>query len=402
MNAILAFITEHWIISSLIGIPTLIIMLRVLRTRLYIRSTIRALYPDGAPRKLRGQPSRKLDFSGEKFKLREMVFYGTFVEKILALAVDRDVVIVRGKPKESHHGKFCIYLGYAQRGEQSLNAVAKLFGIERVWDGRGYGYTGFGLPIMDDKGVIVAEYNSDSLYFLVDPNLYGVFGGARIFAEVLMRVAAEVSAISTQSPAGQAERFADLAEKSVAESLSAKSPRVKAADGENPPLEPDVAWRQLSDSTLESELEALRLRTQAAQELGREYDSLCQVHKVRSVTVADDHIEVYTDTLLCNDPATGAVYEMGRFKIKIPFSSSGDVVWKNQTRQVNGYADKMMALHIYENGKACLGNTKPWFKQLIGERKFADAAKLAILFVETVNPEDTRTYKHIGKWPRVS
>jgi hypothetical protein len=61
-----------------------------------------------------------------------------------------------------------------------------------------------------------------------------------------------------------------------------------------------------------------------------------------------------------------------------------------------------MAVHISQNGKACLGNTGPWFKKLIGERKFADAAKLAIAFVETVNPEDTRTYKYIGKWPRIS
>ena len=369
---------------------------------MFISSTLDAIFPDGRPQPAEGRPAPEPKFSGKGWKGREVDVYGAVTRAILGTLVNKPIELRRGAPEENTSSrKFRIYLGYAPQGERESDAPPKLFGIDRVWGGKTYSYTGWGLPIADDEGVIVAEYQHDGLYFLVDPNLYGVFGGARLFAEVLKLLAAEYPAVLAPETA---EHFTCALERSIQRSLSAKAPRRKRAEGaaENELEEPVVTWQKVNDQAREAEQESIRLRVQASHEIGREYDSLCKIQKVTSVTVKDANIEVHTDTLYCTDPSNGAVYEMGRFKILIPFESGAAVRWKNKTRQVNGYADKMMALHVYENGKACLGNTAPWFKKLISERKFADAAKLAIAFVETVNVQDTRTYRYIGRWPRIS
>lgn len=399
MQMLWAFITEHWIISTLVGVPLIIVISRVLRTRMFIASTLREIYPEGLPQLERGQQVRDPKFSGKKFRYREMALYSAFTRKVLAPAVMKPIVIGRGKPKESPaFGKFHIHLGYASRGEHTYEAAKEVFGQERVWDGKTHACMGWGVPIFDDSGTIVAELEGDNLYFLVDPNLYGKFGGARVFAQVLSRAAFQI----TSGAAGETgDRFVDASESAIERSLAETAPRRKRATDETLE-EPAETWQKLTEEARTAETESVRMRAQASAELGREYDLLCQVTKVTSVTVNEKNIEVRTDTLYCTDPSNGAVYEMGRFKILIPLSTSQSIIWKNETRQVTGYSEKMMALHISKNGRACLGNTGPWFKKLIGERKFADAAKLAIAFVETVNPEDTRTYKYIGKWPRVS
>lgn len=399
MLAIWAFITTHWIISTVVGVPLLVMILRGLFTSAEISSTIKRLYPDGLPAAQHGQPVRDPKFSGKHLKLREMKFYGTYARKILGIAVDKPIVIRRGEPKEGRaYGQFHIYLGYSPRGEKCLEAPKEVFGQERVWDGEVYAFTGIGTPILDGNGNIVAEYQEESIYFLVDPNLYGIFGGARVFAEVMAQV---TDIIHSAAASGTAEHFVTELDKAVERSLAQKAPRAKQIQGSEEREEPTAAWQRLSEESRVAELESVHMRSQATHELGKEYDLLCQVRKVRSVSVTDKYIELDTETLYCTDPAKGDVYEMGRFRIRIPLKSGESVRWKNLTRQVNGYAEKMMSLHVYENGKACLGNTAPWFKKLIAERQFADAAKLAIAFVETVNPEDTRTYKYIHKWPKV-
>lgn len=399
MQAIWAFITDHWIISTVIGLPLIMLGWRILRTRSVIASTIKSLYPDGLPEAAPGREVPTPKFSGKNIRMREMSFYGTFAQRILGPAVGKRIVIRRDKPKDGReYGKLYIFLGRAPRGEACLEVPKTCFGQARSNDGKSFAYSGTGTPIMDEDGTIVAEYYNDSIYFLTDPIQYGIFGGARVFASVMSQTAALIAgapAIET------AESFADAAERALKASLEERAPRRKKAGGTEELEEPDVTYQKMSDEALAAERESIQMRSQAAAELGKEYDQLCQVKKVTSVSVTEKDIEVHTDTLYCTDPSTGDVYEMGRFKIQIPLNSGNSVRWKNLTRQVDGYDYKMMALHVYKNGKACLGNTGPWFKKLISERKFADAAKLAIAFVETVNPEDTRTYKYIGKWPKV-
>ena len=398
MLTIWAFITTHWIISTGVGVLLLLMVLRALRTRSVINSTMKELYPDGIPSVPEAR-ARDPKFSGKNLKAREMKFYGTFARRILGIAVDKPIVIRRGEPKEGRvYGKFHIYLGYSPRGEKCLEAPKEVFGQERVWDGETYAFTGLGTPILDDDGFVVAEIHDESIYFLVDPNHYGMFGGARVFAHVMAQA---TDIINSAAAAHTADYFVDALDKSVRQSLAQKAPRRRKVEGSEELEEPAVTWQRLSDESRTAELESVNMLSQATNELGKEYDLLCQVRKVRSVSVTDKYIELHTDTLYCTDPAKGDVYEMGRFRVRIPLKSGESVRWKNLTRQVDGYCEKMMSLHVYANEKACLGNTAPWFKKLISERKFADAAKLAIAFVETVNPEDTRTYKYLHKWPMV-
>lgn len=399
MQAIWAFITDHWIVSSLIGVPLIIMIWRMLRTRSVIASTMKTLFPGGRPAAAQGREVPAPQFSGKNIRWREMSFYGTFARRILGPCVDKRIVIRRDTPKDGReYGKLYIFLGHAPRGEACLDAPKTCFGETQSGSGKSFAYSGCGTPIIDADGTIVAEYHNDSIYFLTDPNQYGIFGGARVFARVMAQAAALISGAQAIE---SADNFADALERALKASLEEKAPPRKKVEGSDELEDLSVTYQRVSDEALASERESIQMRSQAAAELGKEYDQLCQVKKVTSVSVTDKEIEVHTDTLYCTDPATGNVYEMGRFKIRIPLNSGNPVRWKNLTRQVDGYDTKMMSLHVYKNEKACLGNTGPWFKKLISERKFADAAKLAIAFVETVNPEDTRTYKYIDRWPKV-
>jgi hypothetical protein len=61
----------------------------------------------------------------------------------------------------------------------------------------------------------------------------------------------------------------------------------------------------------------------------------------------------------------------------------------------------MNAPHVDAEGKACLGNMKEVFSQLLAERQYAAVVEAAIAFVEAANPDDTWG-KHIDKWPRAN
>ena len=405
MQTFWTLIWEHWILSTIalfVGVPLLIAMIRNWRTKAFVASTLRDLYPEGLPQPAAGQHRQDVKFLGDKIRSREAKFFNAFVKAILSPLVDRQIIVRRGAPKSDHdYGKFSIFLGYGPQGGKVASAARKLFGWERAYDGKTYAYSGTGVPIMDESGDIVAEYSGHTVYFFVDPNLYGTFGCARIFAEVLKRVAQEIPHAGGEEDSG---KFADALEAAVKRSLSERSPRRKREDNdpEKELEDPAVTWQKMVDTARESEAESVRLRQQAAHELGSEYDALCRVKKIESIVINEKDLEIHTETLYLTDPATGNVYEMGRFQITIPYSNSRSVVWKNKTRQVDGVLSKMMHLHVSSNGRACLGNTGPWFNKLILELRFADAAQLAIAFIETVNPEDTRTYKYIGNWPRVS
>lgn len=409
MQTFWTLIWEHWILSTLaivVGVPLLIVIIRKLRTMSCIASTLLDLYPGGKPQLPAGRnPSIK--FAGKKIRRREASFFAAFTKAIIGPVVDKEIVVWRGAPKAaSERGVFRIFLGYGPQGGPASTAEKKLFGQDREDSGSAYVFSGEGRPIFDDSGVIVAEHNGDNIYLLADPNLYGTFGSARIFAEVLKRVADEISSAEggANVDSSASEEFIEALESAVKRSLDEPLPRRKREDGdpEKELEDPAVTWQKMVDTARESEAESVRLRQQAAQELGSEYDALCRVKKIESIVINEKDLEIHTETLYLTDPSNGNVYEMGRFKITIPFSNGRSIVWKNKTRQVDGYVSKMMHLHVNSNGRACLGNTAPWFNKLILELKFADAAQLAIAFIETVNPEDTRTYKYIGNWPRVS
>jgi hypothetical protein len=133
-------------------------------------------------------------------------------------------------------------------------------------------------------------------------------------------------------------------------------------------------------------------------ELESEFTKLLQVPNVLNVITneKDGLVEVYTDTLYCTDPRTKIVHEIGKFKISI--SQANGLRWENLTRRVDGCNKNQMAPHIWESGKACLGNMESIFPELIANYEYSVVVQLAIQFVESVNVDDSAG-KHISNWP---
>ncbi|MBP9091246.1 hypothetical protein KBI23_09465 [bacterium] len=133
--------------------------------------------------------------------------------------------------------------------------------------------------------------------------------------------------------------------------------------------------------------------------LGEEFDAIMAIPKILDVTVKDNQVIVTTKTLYCKDPRDNVNHEIGPFKIVIPASSSDGLRWYNQGTfsRPNG----MNAPHVDAEGKACLGNMKEVFSQLLSARQYAAVVEAAIAFVEAVNTDDTWG-KHIDRWPRAN
>ena len=134
---------------------------------------------------------------------------------------------------------------------------------------------------------------------------------------------------------------------------------------------------------------------------GAEYERLSAMPKIEKVIASENKIEVYTDVLFCEYKED--IYEIGAFRIDI-YIETGKVRWFNLTRQLkqgkDEYGEKMMAPHIDNWGKACMGNTAEIFPNLIANYEFEAVTMIAIQFVESVNAEDSWG-KYIGDWPIV-
>ena len=131
---------------------------------------------------------------------------------------------------------------------------------------------------------------------------------------------------------------------------------------------------------------------------GHEFDTLINHPKVTDVRVEGEVVKVFTTVLNCRHPQTKELHEIGAFRIEIHAGRPGYVLWKNLTRSVDGGRHGMQAPHIDSQGRACLGNTADSFAQLIADYEFAQAAFLAIEFVESVNIGDAWG-QHLSKWP---
>lgn len=133
---------------------------------------------------------------------------------------------------------------------------------------------------------------------------------------------------------------------------------------------------------------------QNTERYGSEFDKLFELPKILDVRIARDKISVFTDILYCVDPRTNRTHEIGKFRIDI-LPNSG-VLWHNLTRKVN----RMMAPHVDEAGRACLGTLAQTMPDLIARYEFATVAMLAISFIESVNVHDGWG-QHIRDWPIV-
>jgi len=133
-------------------------------------------------------------------------------------------------------------------------------------------------------------------------------------------------------------------------------------------------------------------RSDAVEAYGKEFDRLLEVPKVRDVRVRDGVVQVFTDTLYCDDPRTTTTHEIGHFRIE--FQPNGTVRWVNLDRQVNN----MQAPHVFPDGTACLGNMHEVIPELVANYEYAALVMVCIQFVESVNVDDSAGTR-INDWP---
>lgn len=150
------------------------------------------------------------------------------------------------------------------------------------------------------------------------------------------------------------------------------------------------------------ELKLLRNERISTDEIfAAEYESLLQVPKVTDVQVVDGVVIVSTEILYAKDPRTNLYHEIGAFKIHLSPQRQSPL-WFNQTRLINSVGNRpMQAVHVFNNGAACLGNTEVLFKNLFDKREWALAAHLAIEFAESVNQlKGDNAGLNVHLWPK--
>ncbi|HEY9774675.1 MAG TPA: hypothetical protein V6C81_13020 [Planktothrix sp.] len=243
--------------------------------------------------------------------------------------------------------------------------------------------TGLGVPLIDDAGFIVAELVDNCLYVLVNPFVNGNLSEAQSFGEVLLKAKEALRQLKS------------------AESDSLRFETVAAAPALGRFCDTGYVDRQREQlrSLHRQQHELLSYEAAGNGAPEREFEQICRNSKVLSVKVTYRAIIVRTDVLYCDSSYNSQLYEIGAFRIRIPFSPRGNVSWRNTTRLVRAYYERRFhAPHVPFFHKPCLGSAKHTFPKLIRDRQFAAAVDLAIAFVQSANENDPWG-RHVVDWP---
>lgn len=277
-------------------------------------------------------------------------------------------------------GMFHVFFNSAAAGRAGEDAPKKLLGCDLIRQDKAFGPTGLGIPLFEASGFIYAELVGSNLYIHQYLLTHASKAEAKLLARLFVRAG---KLVEKQAARAGGPRFTEEDLKEEAALIAAS---VKAGKNDKPVSEQELS-KALRDAVI-ADAEVFRLEHSGAEELGREFDELCRVYKVRSVEVKQKSIVIMTDMLYCVDPRSGKRHEIGEFKITIPMDSNSEVTWLNQTRTIQMESRTMHAPHVSSRGKACFGNTQDLFPMLIKKREYASAVQLAIAFVESVNTSD--------------
>ncbi len=134
------------------------------------------------------------------------------------------------------------------------------------------------------------------------------------------------------------------------------------------------------------------------QKVGNDFDVILRTNKVKKVVVREERtLEVYTDTILCLDPRSGKMHELGKFKITVD-PDHYDVRFINLTRRVDARKRGQHAPHVFDEGMPCLGSAAETFAALFENFEYAAIVMYAVQFLETVNTDDDGG-QYINLWP---
>lgn len=277
-------------------------------------------------------------------------------------------------------GMFHVFFNSSPAGQAQEAAPKKLLGCDLIRQDKAFGPTGLGIPLFEANGFIYAELVGANLYIHQYLLTHASKAEAKLLARLFIKAGKLVEKEASRA-GGPRYTEDDLRQEAA---LIAES--VKPGKNDKPVSEQELS-KALRDAVI-ADAEMYRLEHSGAEELGREFDELCRVYKVRSVEVKQRSIVIMTDMLYCVDPRSGKRHEIGEFKITIPMDNKSEVTWLNQTRTIKMEGRTMHAPHVSSNGKACFGNTQDLFPMLIKKREYASAVQLAIAFVESVNTSD--------------
>jgi len=252
--------------------------------------------------------------------------------------------------------------------------------------------TGNGIPLTMENGELVGELFGKTLCLYSDLLSHGTKADVAKFAQVLLRARRLMRTENAMNARDIA--MSEFTRQCVELVRLAASSPPGAAKSAKAAIEQQLRAVQRSARTCEREFIDM-LGIDGRELIGREYDNLRRIKKVKDVQVSDNELVVDTHMLYCTEPKSGVKYRIGEFKIHIPLAH-GEIRFLNQTQTING----KHAPHVNTAGTACLGSTADLFPELIRKREFASVVNLAILFLESVNVDDSwgRT---IAQWPRV-
>lgn len=128
-----------------------------------------------------------------------------------------------------------------------------------------------------------------------------------------------------------------------------------------------------------------------------EYERLFKIPELVNVEIQENKLMLFTSPIAVLDNRSKLKHDLGEFRIELNFTD-GNVKWFNLTRQVNGHQSRQNAPHVWNDGRACLGNTEQMFNELMRDYQIHAAAQMAVAFVKEVNVDDTAGDK-VTRWP---
>ena len=347
-------------------------------------------------------------------------------EKILMPFLKRDIDIVvahRSKYKLRTDGLFRVIIW----GSPTLSPIDEanmipnemrpttMFGypVDLSRDFQSIKYSGSGLAIGDGESeYVIAEFHKDHLFILHDACHTGTKNEQGIYEAILQQFVDEQSLTPEARAAKEADKLrkyhqrqkdnyiAMCSKRSEADMKSLDSQIINnAADLQN------VSTKVITYSRLAVELRKKRSIYDDGflipqEKYAEEFDKLLDNPKIVKVECPTESMfKVYTKVLYCTDPRTNKVHEIGEFCITLPNINQATVEFRNLTRTVVAHGGKPShAPHVFERGNACLGSMNEILGDLISKYELAALASMLIVFIESVNTDDSAG-KLIDKWP---
>ena len=117
--------------------------------------------------------------------------------------------------------------------------------------------------------------------------------------------------------------------------------------------------------------------------------------------IANDGIQILTDTVFFTVPDNELVFELGEMKLQIYFRTDMAPMIFNTTRLIDAYEEGMQHPHIFANGAPCWGNVHANLTKLCQQGDIKTYIDLVIAYLETVNLRDAAG-AYYYRWPVAS